>query len=237
MYLGGKALVIIGSLFVCLANQALSEQQSHTPVSTPRALDIESDGDDSRLLGFTKLRWTATGDDGNIGRAAGYEMRYRVSNDGPIDSQADWDAATPVPNMPIPSMAGQGDSVIVRNLIPNSLYYFCIKAFDEAGNYSPLSNSPMIYIPVLGTPRITGDLDNSGNIDSRDLIELVNLLKGKNATEDMPSIADLNGSGHVDGLDVVFLRAYLTGMEASKKTTKSPDFPVVPGSGPANSVK
>jgi hypothetical protein len=213
------ALGIIVCVSSCLPGKTYCEEVSHIPVPNIPIITVDGAPDDILRLGFVKLRWTAPGDDGNIGRATSYEMRYRGSNDGPIDSWDDWNLSTPVPNIPDPSTAGNRDSVTVRNLLPNSLYYFCIISYDEAGNHSPLSNSPMLYIPELDTPRISGDLNNSGNLDNDDLAVLVAMLKGEKAPEDNLSACDFNQSGHVDGIDVVYLKS-LIGLQSGRDSLK-----------------
>jgi hypothetical protein len=219
MYLRLRALVIIMFVSAYLPGKAYSEEVSHTPVPITPIIATDGAPDDVHLTGFVKLHWTAPGDDGNTGRAVSYEMRYRGSNDGPIDSWADWDLSTAVPVMPDPSIAGHRDSVTVRNLIPNSLYYFCIITYDEAGNHSPLSNSPMRYIPELDTPRISGDLDNSGSLDSDDLQILVAILKEVVAPDDNFAACDFNHSGNVDGIDVVYLKS-LIGSQGGRESFK-----------------
>jgi hypothetical protein len=209
MYLRLRALVIIVIISACFNGKAYSEKVSHTPVPISPIIAIDGIPDDVHQTGFVKLRWTAPGDDNNIGMAARYEMRFRGSNDGPIDSWGDWAQSTIVPFMPDPSVAGHRDSVTVRNLIPHSLYYFCIITYDEAGNRSSLSNSPMLYIPDPETPIISSDLDNSGSLDANDLQILVAMLKGEKAPGDNFSACDFNHSGHVDGLDVIYFKSLL----------------------------
>lgn len=80
--------------------------------------------------------WTAPGDDGSIGTASAYELRYSTS---PLD-EAGWSAATPVPGLPAPQPAGTRQSAMVRGLDPGTTYWFGIKTVDEAGNWSVLSN-------------------------------------------------------------------------------------------------
>jgi len=93
--------------------------------------------------GVVDLQWTAPGDDGYEGQAAGYDLRYQISQLGQIDAEEEWLAANQVDGEPQPSPAGQIDSMMVFGLEPDAGYYFCIKAYDEAGNYSGLSNSPL----------------------------------------------------------------------------------------------
>lgn len=82
------------------------------------------------------LGWTDTGDDGTIGTAAVVEIRMSGS---PI-SLASWDQATPVPGVPTPGPSGTPERIVVRGLVPGATYYFALRAADEAGNWSGLSN-------------------------------------------------------------------------------------------------
>ena len=82
------------------------------------------------------LTWTATGDDGPIGRAAFYDVRYSTA---PITSRT-WDAAVRVLAEPAPKAAGGAESFPVTGLEPGTLYYFAVRARDNMGNQSALSN-------------------------------------------------------------------------------------------------
>jgi len=82
------------------------------------------------------LEWTAPGDDGDIGQASTYDIRYATSE---INSQ-NWDQATPLSNIPDPAPAGTEETFKVEGLEANTLYYFAIKASDEENNWSEISN-------------------------------------------------------------------------------------------------
>jgi hypothetical protein len=84
------------------------------------------------------LSWTATGDDGEVGTASYYELRFSTA---PIDDSS-WDLATRAGNEPAPEVSGTPQSMEVFQLEAETLYYFAIKAFDEWGNAGPLSNLP-----------------------------------------------------------------------------------------------
>ncbi len=88
-------------------------------------------------LGAAQLTWTATGDDGGTGTATSYSVKYSSS---PIDEQG-WNGATTV-NSGVPKPAGQSESLTVVGLSAGETYYFAVRALDEAGNESPVSNSP-----------------------------------------------------------------------------------------------
>jgi hypothetical protein len=82
------------------------------------------------------LTWTAPGDDGFIGTATSYDLRYEKSS----ITESTWDFATRVQNLSAPKPAGENESFIVTGLEPNITYYFAIKASDEVHQWSPLSN-------------------------------------------------------------------------------------------------
>jgi hypothetical protein len=82
------------------------------------------------------LNWTAPGDDGTVGIATQYDLRYSTS---PITT-ANFTNATKVTTVPTPASAGTKQSVSVSGLAMNTLYYFAIKSVDERGNWSGLSN-------------------------------------------------------------------------------------------------
>ncbi|TVQ89463.1 MAG: T9SS C-terminal target domain-containing protein [Bacteroidetes bacterium] len=95
-----------------------------------------------------KLRWTATGNDGDVGKAYRYDMRYAFQ---PIESKDVYIRSHRVTwvsdPLPYPAMAGMQDSVVINLInIPgitgNEMIYFSILAEDEAQNRGELSNSP-----------------------------------------------------------------------------------------------
>lgn len=88
-----------------------------------------------------RFTWTATGDDGNVGTAAGYDLRYSTA---PI-TDANWAAATPITaiSTKVPLVAGSAESfqTILTGLGSQTLYYFSIKARDEANNWGGASTN------------------------------------------------------------------------------------------------
>lgn len=94
------------------------------------------------------LQWTAPGDDGTTGTACLYDLRFSLL---PIVNDADFDAAVPVANPPLPSPPGEFDQMFVGGLAPSITYYFAIKTVDEAGNWSGLSNVPFVTLIVPDT--------------------------------------------------------------------------------------
>ncbi len=82
------------------------------------------------------LTWTAPGDDGNVGQAASYDIRYSTT---PI-TDVNFASATPAAGAPTPSMAGTTESFDITGLQPATTYFFALKTSDAAGNVSALSN-------------------------------------------------------------------------------------------------
>jgi hypothetical protein len=114
----------------------------------------------SATTGKVTLKWKAPGDDGNVGTAAKYHLRYFV--DPPIiDCIADWASGTPYTfNMPLPAVSGTNQQVTLEGLAKGEKYYFCIAAEDEAGNLGTPSNRTSA-IPTA-TPQFgTGTYDDA----------------------------------------------------------------------------
>lgn len=77
------------------------------------------------------LDWTAPGDDGNVGTAAVYEMRFSTTPVG-ADTLAWWSAATPVAGLPNPQVAGTKQTVTISTgLLYSTTYYFVMRAIDD----------------------------------------------------------------------------------------------------------
>jgi len=105
------------------------------PDTTPPGMidNLATTDPSSNTMGLT---WTATGDDGAVGTANSYEVRYStVVIDG-----TNWATATRAGNEPAPGPAGTSEAMEVRNLNASTPYFFAVKAFDEWGNAGPLSN-------------------------------------------------------------------------------------------------
>ncbi|MDX2474881.1 MAG: choice-of-anchor D domain-containing protein, partial [Candidatus Krumholzibacteria bacterium] len=98
---------------------------------------------------WAELVWSAPGDDGTVGTANSYDMRYSLS---PITDELTWDAATEATGEPLPAIGGSPESMQVSGLDVQTTYYFNLRARDEYGNIGGLSNSPSVT--TLGPPSI-----------------------------------------------------------------------------------
>ncbi len=88
------------------------------------------------LLTQIELTWTATGDDGTVGMANAYDVRY---NTVPITPE-NWENATQALGEPKPQKPGSTETFLVPGLEPDTTYYFALKVLDNVGNASALSN-------------------------------------------------------------------------------------------------
>jgi len=136
----------------------------------PRALNAAS----------IALHWTAPGDDGNVGRAANYELRYSESMVAAADTATWWSTATSAGALPTPRTAGTQESFTVAGLDSGKTYYFVIRAADEVPNWSGYSNiaarstgtgggglpTPANFagVPVTGGVRLTWDAVTTGGV-------------------------------------------------------------------------
>ena len=82
------------------------------------------------------VRWTAPGDDGSLGTAANYDLRFSLSQ----INDSNFNSATPVNGLPAPRVAGSREQVTVRGLVRGTTYWFALKTRDDEGNLSPISN-------------------------------------------------------------------------------------------------
>jgi len=112
---------------------------------------------ESQTVGQTMV-WTAPGDDGNVGRASQYDLRYSTLPIVGVDTLSWWNAATQVLGEPLPSPSGSQDSMRVLGLQPSTTYRFLLKAADEVPNWSGYSNLAVITTQDLVPPARVTDL-------------------------------------------------------------------------------
>lgn len=140
-------------------------EQGATPTPTPA-----SDGtppaaiqDLSVTSGYVlqTLTWTAPGDDGSVGTAAAYDVRY---SDVSI-TEENWPTATEVTVEPTPAASGTEQSVSVGGLSGGATYYFAVKTSDEAGNQSALSNLASGSLPPPPPNLLSNGTFEDGTLD------------------------------------------------------------------------
>ncbi|MBD3401558.1 T9SS type A sorting domain-containing protein [candidate division GN15 bacterium] len=102
------------------------------------------------------IHWTATGDDGLDGTATYYDIRYSRT---PITEQNFYQAQQVI-FPPTPKESGSAEQFTICALEAITGYYFAIKAADEVGNWSPISNVP--FIVSEGNLGFRGDVNMNG---------------------------------------------------------------------------
>ncbi len=111
-----------------------------TPPSQVTDLTLESVEPD----GVT-LTWTATGDDGNLGLADVYDVRYSTT----MITENNWAAATQISAEPEPGISGFTETFSFSGLTPGTTCYFALKTADEVSNWSSLSNIVSVTTPLV----------------------------------------------------------------------------------------
>ena len=105
------------------------------------------------------LVWTAPGDDGLIGRAARYDIRYSSNAIAGTDTTTWWNNASAVNTTgKVPAASGAPDSMVVTGLTSGVRYYAIIRAADEVPNWSGYSNVAVIDLTDRVAPARIADL-------------------------------------------------------------------------------
>jgi len=96
-----------------------------------------------------QVTWTAPGDDGNVGTATQYDLRYSTST----ITSANFGNAPRWNGTPAPGAAGSSQTTTVTGLDPSTTYFFALKTADDAGNWSLMSN--VVSKATLAAPDVT----------------------------------------------------------------------------------
>ena len=109
----------------------------HSADITPPARVTDLTAQLSEDKAHARLSWTAPGDDGTLGRASGYDLRLSAT---PILTDDDFANALTVPVFYFPLFPGTTEFLLFPLPEMGKEYYFALKTFDEAANYSAVSN-------------------------------------------------------------------------------------------------
>lgn len=125
----------------------ISNVLNRTTLAPPADTTPPSDVDDLVAVLVTPtsaaLQWTAPGDDQLIGQATSYEIRYSTSD----ITAFSFGSATIAVGAPSPGAFGSQDSMVINGLEPGTTYYVALRAFDEIGNGSGISNVVQFTTP------------------------------------------------------------------------------------------
>lgn len=142
------------SIKICFSSMGVTSALSSaitvsvpTDTTAPAAIsDLVASGATNSSIDLT---WSATGDDGSVGTATSYDVRYSTS----IINAGNWSSATQATGEPTPQTAGTSQNMSISGLSPNTTYYFAIKVLDEASNSSDISN--VVSLATTATPDTT----------------------------------------------------------------------------------
>jgi hypothetical protein len=149
-YSSGRALIIVLCLILSAAATSISAGQK----TVPDKITLNDNNSNSPEIlplvvpGVVSLRWTASGDDGNIGTSHHYVIKYSSS----MINNSNWAQAIDAPNPPVPLPAGTIQNYTITGLNRGSAYYFAIKSYDEVGNSSEISNICRCFSSGIITP-------------------------------------------------------------------------------------
>ncbi|RYZ57752.1 MAG: hypothetical protein EOP07_09030 [Proteobacteria bacterium] len=151
-----KTNALDGRVIYGRINVANSMETDVTPPSIVTGLDVIQAG-----LNNISITWNSAGDDGDAGDASSYVIRM---SDAPLTTTAEWDAAEPA----ILSELKRSNSVYtasIKNLVYNRSAYITIRAIDNVGNVSDLSESiafSLVPVDMLWSE----ENDTKGNWDA-----------------------------------------------------------------------
>ncbi len=117
-----------------------SPKTSFTTVSSPSDTTAPEAVTDlaptSATANSATLIWTAPGDDGGMGTASTYDLRYFTAS----ITNTNWGSASQCSGEPTPNAAGSAETFTVTGLSPDTPYYFAMKTADEVPKWSGISN-------------------------------------------------------------------------------------------------
>jgi len=105
------------------------------------------------------VSWTAPGDDGAIGTAAQYNLRYATAS----ITEETWGVAMEVQGVPVPQAAGTRESITITDLESGQLYFFALKTADGVPNWSALSTVISALPDSVSLRRLTICPEHCGN--------------------------------------------------------------------------
>jgi outer membrane protein assembly factor BamB len=133
------------------SNTASAASVNDTGDTTPPARIADLTAEPGQGPGLVLLRWSASGDDGEIGEAARYVIKYTTA------PNYDWSgfdagAGLAVSTRGVEGGFGVGEAEEINWLTGGVTYYFALKAEDEVPNAGPLSPVATAYAALGGVP-------------------------------------------------------------------------------------
>jgi len=118
--------------------------------------------------GEINLSWTATGEDGDNGQALSYILKYSTND---ITNDTEFNNADTYFQSWAPKLSGQTETYTLEGLESGTTYFIAIKAVDDLGNKSELSNVPSAWAQIdTISPNDISDLSASSGINDGEII-------------------------------------------------------------------
>jgi hypothetical protein len=125
------AITLIAAFAACSNTDDGTTPGDTTAPARVTDLSILSAGDSTLTI-----QWTAPGDDGHTGKAKSYQIRWSHA----AITGSNFGSATAVANPPAPVTAGTAQQFTVTGLDTTLATHIALRARDDAGNYSQVSN-------------------------------------------------------------------------------------------------
>ena len=105
-----------------------------------------------------RLTWTVPDEDAKPNCEAGPPVAYDFRYSADSITESNWDDAIQVQGEPTPAACGTTDTLWVSGLEPSTWYYYAMKAIDECGNISLISNVPHLETEDTRPPAVVTNL-------------------------------------------------------------------------------
>lgn len=184
-----------------------------------------------------RLCWTAPGDDGNVGIAAQYDIRYSTDS----ITEENWDWCMYFEGEPAPETAGTTQCFPLPQL-PEGWYFAALKAADEVPNWSPLSNVVRFWSALPADTTVDDSMDvivfdcRSGSATMVRLEYWTTYFDSLDATAVRPVWSapefvpgDVNLDGKAKSSDIIWLISYVFKGGPAPPKPKAPDVRVMVG--------
>ncbi len=136
--LAAFALALCAALASCSDDDNPAIPGDTTAPSRVTDLSILSTGDSTLTV-----QWTAPGDDGHTGKATSYQIRWSHA----AITGSNFGSATAAANPPAPATAGTVQQFTLTGLDTTLVIHVALRARDDAGNYSQVSND-VVFSPT-----------------------------------------------------------------------------------------
>lgn len=153
-------IMVFHLLFSFSCSSSSDEAKDITPPSTVSDLSVS-------FIDYygVQIEFTATGDDLREGTANRIELRYSKDELFAKNPEINFQSlGIEYPEVPVPPPAGKKVKIFLKNLEPKTRYFVAVRIWDEAGNYSRVSN--VVEFITKDAPGSSGIFQGRVNLDA-----------------------------------------------------------------------